>query len=169
MIDMKIAIGDVFGELTVIDGPFSRSKKRWGHVWYCRCSCGKHRIALQNNLLKKSTVSCGHYLVSKVTSHGLRFSPEYSIWITAKQRCFNPKVKNYCNYGGRGIAVEEPWKSSFETFYRDMGPKPYGYTLERINNDGNYAPGNCKWATRKEQRANQRPHVLKSKRYLVNR
>jgi hypothetical protein len=96
-------------------------------------------------------------------------SPEHEIWKAAKARCFNPKTPNFNNYGGRGITMEEPWKSSFEAFYRDMGPKPYGLTLERINNDGNYAPGNCKWATRKEQRANTRPPVYKSKRYLVNR
>jgi hypothetical protein len=82
---------------------------------------------------------------------------EYNIWITMKQRCSNPKTNGYINYGGRGIIVCERWLNSFENFLKDMGRKPSGdHSIDRIDNDGNYEPNNCRWATQKEQYENSR-------------
>jgi hypothetical protein len=89
--------------------------------------------------------------------HGKWKTPEYDIWKQMKQRCFNPNSQSYRNYGARGITVCERWRSSFQAFYDDMGPRPSSdYSIERINNDGNYEPSNCKWGTRSEQNINHR-------------
>lgn len=85
-------------------------------------------------------------------------TPGYWSWISARQRCRNPKIKNFKNYGGRGITVCERW-DSFANFLADMGPCPPGLTLERVNNALGYSPENCKWATRKEQYLNKRSHA----------
>jgi hypothetical protein len=92
--------------------------------------------------------------------HALVHHPLYSIWKGMKQRCYDPACKRFDRYGGRGIAVCERWRRSMEAFVYDMGPRPHGYTSERINNDGDYCPDNCKWATRKEQNRNQCDTVL---------
>lgn len=92
--------------------------------------------------------------------HGLRSTLEYHIWNSMKDRCFNSKSKSYPRYGGRGITVCERWRDSFTTFYADMGAKPGpGYSIERKDNDGDYEPNNCYWATPKEQNANKSTNV----------
>jgi hypothetical protein len=83
--------------------------------------------------------------------------PVYKVWEAMIQRCTNPRNKSYPNYGGRGIRVCQSWRDDFLAFYRDMGPRPDGLTLDRIDVNGDYEPGNCRWATYKEQRANVRP------------
>lgn len=89
--------------------------------------------------------------------HGMVYSPEYQTWQGMKKRCYNPKTVKYPSYGGRGITVCEQWKDSFETFFQDMGSRPSAqHSIERINNDGNYEPKNCRWALAKEQSRNTR-------------
>lgn len=94
--------------------------------------------------------------------HGMTETPEYAAWCNIKTRCTNEKRKDYDHYGGRGIKMCEKWINSFMAFYEDVGPRPdKDYTLERIDNDKNYEPGNVRWATRAEQGRNQRTnHVL---------
>lgn len=91
-----------------------------------------------------------------MTTHWMHGTPTYMSWTCMKQRCLNPKAHAFERYGGRGITVCERWRTSFEEFYKDMGKRPPGTTLDRINSDGNYEPGNCRWATWKQQGSNKK-------------
>lgn len=98
-----------------------------------------------------------------MVTHGLTKSVEYRTWRSMKERCYNPNNKKYKDYGGRGIKVCDRWLNNFENFHADMGPRPSKeYSLDRIDNNGDYMPTNCKWATIIEQRRNQRPKVSNS-------
>ena len=92
--------------------------------------------------------------------HGANGTREYRIWCNMKTRCLNPNTSAYKNYGGRGIQVCARWALSFSCFLEDMGACPPDRSIDRINNDGDYAPGNCRWATRKEQNSNTRTNVF---------
>lgn len=96
------------------------------------------------------------------TRHGLRQHPLYSCWANMRHRCYSPEAISYANYGGRGIQVCERWLHSFENFLADMGERPVGYTLDRIDVNGNYEPNNCRWATPKEQAANTQKAVWRA-------
>lgn len=134
--------------------------------WDCLCDCGKVKRIAQISLVKKITKSCGCLKKSNRwhITHGKTGIPEYAAWSGMIQRCSNPKNNRYSRYGGRGISYCERW-SKFENFLEDMGPKPSPtHSIDRINNNGNYEPGNCRWATASEQSLN----TSRNKRVLMN-
>lgn len=142
-------------------------------VWECICDCGTVAHVASYSLLSGATQSCGclhREITSKAaiarTLHGHAandtLTPEYAAWCNAKHRCFNQANHAFGNYGGRGVTMCDRWRDSFENFYADMGPRPSPmHSIDRFpNNNGNYEPGNCRWATKKEQAVNRRGNRL---------
>ena len=150
-------VGKRFGRLVVVEE--AGNNKQGTALWKCACDCGNQIIVLGGSLRQMTTNSCGCLRTQKTkkrfATHGMSKTLEYNSWNTMLQRCNNPNVKSYHNYGERGITVCKRWLH-FENFLKDMGIKPKGLTIERIDNDKGYEPENCVWASWTKQRRNQR-------------
>lgn len=154
--------GRRFGRLTVIR--FSRLKGG-RQTWICLCDCGVQKEIIGRYLKSGRSTSCGCYrqeLATKnATIHGYTGTREFASWTSAIDRCTNPNSPKFKHYGGRGITMCQRWRESFTAFISDMGPRPPKMSLDRINNDGNYEPGNCRWATQSQQCKNRRKPIAK--------
>lgn len=163
---LKDITGQRFGRLVVLEreedyiSPKGVKKVRW----LCVCDCGNKALVVAEDLRRGHTYSCGCYQKEMTSNasikHGKRNTKIYHVWQAMKDRCNNPKNKRFRDWGGRGIAIYDEWQDDFQAFYNYVSKLPHfgeaGYSIDRINNDGNYEPNNIRWATRMEQNRNRR-------------
>jgi hypothetical protein len=156
--------GKTFGQLTVIGR--AETANALEARWHCTCTCGGSTTTTGSNLRRGRATTCGclrdQLLRERRTTHGAKGTPEYGIWCSMIQRCENPNDAAYPRYGGRGITVHPEWRADFAAFLRDVGHRPSPeLSLDRIDNDRGYEPGNVRWATAKQQANNRRKPTKK--------
>lgn len=149
--------GDRFGRWVLIEpaSPAQNGKKRW----LARCDCGVTRPVVVAAMKSRISASCGCVRAVSRRTHGMSKSKSYQAYATMISRCENPRFPKFKSYGARGIKVCQRWRHDFAAFMADMGERPEGMTLDRIDNDGDYEPSNCRWATLLEQSINKRNTV----------
>lgn len=152
--------GERYGRLLVLRRAGNLCRRP---AWLCRCDCGEEVVVDAGRLAYGKTKSCGCFRreIAAIRDrerarHGMSKTRTYRSWASMKTRCTNPRHHKYPLYGGHGVRVSCLWLHSFENFYADLGERPAGKTLDRIDPDGNYQLGNCRWATPLEQRHNRR-------------
>jgi hypothetical protein len=154
-------VGQKFSRLTVIKRVEKPAERKTDHhaYWLCKCDCGEECIVRSSNLKSGNVKSCGCMSIEKSTKHGMRNDSIYANWCTIKQRCGNPNNAKYPRYGGRGISIYKEWENDFKAFYDYVSQLPNykkeGYSINRIDNNGNYEPGNIEWANDKTQSNNK--------------
>ena len=149
-------VGKRFGKLTVTAAHGEPSTGQANIVLSVTCDCGRTRLRTLQNISNPRSAGCACGLGTGMLRHGMYKTREYKAWTAAKMRCYNPRNIVYHAYGGRGIKMCDEWVNSFATFYVDMGPRPDGYSIERLDNERDYCPENCIWLPRRLQNKNLR-------------